>query len=155
MSPEAYAWGLDAGGADASTSIRHLRKALAKLGWSPSVIRAITEHTAKRSVGRVVQKYYGAQSRPSPEEVTAFLHHRETGPHKSAKAYNPDDLVAPVGMIAPILEEWLAARFEQEEPPPAQMAPFQWGCLAGEPDQQEMGAEHAVPCSGCTLLLAP
>ena len=102
-------------------------------------MRAITEHTAKRSVGRVVQRYYGAKSRPHPEEVTAFLHHRETGPHKSAKAYNPDDLVAPVGIIASILEEWMAAHFEQEGPPPAQMAPFQWGVLLDNPTSKRWG----------------
>ena len=129
MSPVAYKHGLDAGGADASTSIRHLRKALAKLGWPAAVIRAITEHTSKRSVGRVVQRYFGAMAKPSPEEVTAFLHHRETGPHKSARAYNPDDLVAPVGIIEPILELWLSSHIEQEAPPPPQMARFQWGVL--------------------------
>ena len=101
MSPQAYADGVDAGGADASTSVRHLKRALSKLGWPPATVRAISEHTAKRSVDRIVQRYFGTLQRPSPPEITAFLHHRESGPHKSARAYNPDELVAPVGIIAP------------------------------------------------------
>ena len=96
-------------------------------------------------MGRVVQRYYGAKSRPHPEEVTAFLHHRETGPHKSAKACNSDDLVGPVGIIAPILEEWMAAHFEQEEPPPAQLAPFsEASCWTTRPARGGGGARSST-----------
>jgi len=83
----------------------------------------------EKKCGKGGTEVFWCKAKPSPEEVTAFLHHRETGPHKSARAYNPDELVAPVGIIEPILELWLSSHIEQEAPPPPQMARFQWGVL--------------------------
>ena len=155
MSTEAYAWNLDAGGADAATSIRRLRRAFAKLGWLASVIRAITEHTSKRSVGRVVQRYYGALSRPCPDEDSAFLHHRETGPHKPARAYNPDDLVAPVGMIAPILEDWLSAHVQFEEQPPVRLPPSSGASCRRTPSVRDREEPRIAIFWLCTQVLPP
>ena len=100
-------------------------------------------------------------AKPSPEEVAAFLHHGETGPHKSARAYNPDELVAPVGIIEPILDKWLSSYIECEAPPPAHMAPFQWGVLQtnatskrwGRTTQFHILAVHTIlPPSKCDRL---
>ena len=92
------------------------------------MIRAVTEHTAKRSVGRVVQRYFGALKKPSPEEVTAFLHHRETCPHKSARAYNPEELVAPVGIVEPIIDIWLSSHLETKHRPLPRWPPSNGVC---------------------------
>lgn len=66
------------------------------------------------------------QKRSPPSSIIE----RETDPHKSARAYNPDELVAPVGIIELILDKRFSSYIECEAaPPPAHMAPFQWGVL--------------------------
>ena len=52
----------------------------------------------------------------SDRQVDALLHHRQGSRDKSAKAYNPADLVVPVAKMKQVWEAWLKDEAHTQEP---------------------------------------
>ena len=70
----------------------------------------IKGHTAKQSAMRVVNCFTD-EGAPTDTEKDILAHHRASGPDKTARAYNPDELHAPAAKWTHILTQWTGGAY--------------------------------------------
>ena len=95
-----------------ANALSHLRRALGAIGIERAVADAVQFHTAKRTGMAILQEYVGLWELNKGQR-NALLHHRATGKERSAGAYNPRLLVAPVKKARVTWEEWMSAETQK------------------------------------------
>ena len=104
--------GYSPGIATPANALAHLRRALGAVGIQRAEADAVQFHSAKRTGMAILQEYVGPWELNEGQR-NALLHHRATGKERSAGAYNPRLLVAPVKKARVIWEEWIAAESQK------------------------------------------
>ena len=110
------------GAASPEEAVSMLRRVLRACGIEQAHL--CKAHSAKQSAMRLVNCYVGAVDL-QPREKDILAHHRITGPDKTAAAYNPQELEAPVAKFDIVVQEWVGGLYVLPEAHPHGSAPTQ------------------------------